>query len=665
MQTIRRTAVAAAGWMMVLVVMLGVLPSHAQTTPAAAPTLMIKIRDVDRMLQDIESILVTDSNATPSSQMAMVKGMLQGTDWIDPSRMVVAGLYNDGPTSSWMVFIPFQTPNDVFQGTYGAVAGEDYYVLRFPPAPDFLPTTAQREALITASEGPSKANILLEIAAHDALMQSEPKIVAAIQNMVATTENDGGQASLTQEEIQNLANDLMDTLKQVQTLRIGFNIDPDTLLLLLDVEAMPDSYLAGLLMDLKADGRLSDYQVDYPMQFRSRAYNVAGAIQMLGATFGQFYRKMGFDFDELAEVAKGLTGEMAGGMALDQGQMRFEMMYVLHDSLDGDDYLSRVYLPWFKKYNQRMAAMMEEQTGQPVTPLYERMPDTAIAGKKVISVRTRFPAVNPAGGQLPAGQILKDYQTLMTSVDNFVLMASSDATIERMISQTAGLKDRAAKGPLAELSMDMGAYLNGLQSIMPDYRETVAIPDDLGNLTMQAEMQAGTLTTRTRVGVQDLQQMVSFFGALSTRMAETSTAPAMDTHEPQQSSAASPKSPPKDLQNTSDYWMDRGGLLSSYGNYQAAAKCYQKALDLAPDLAEAHFQLGVAYGELGRFEAAVSAISRAIDRMPANDAYFYGRARVYLLAGEEELAMKDFMEAGFLGNEDARAYLKQKGVDWN
>ena len=117
--------------------------------------------------------------------------------------------------------------------------------------------------------------------------------------------------------------------------------------------------------------------------------------------------------------------------------------------------------------------------------------------------------------------------------------------------------------------------------------------------------------------------------------------------------------------NTPAYWMDRGGLLSAYGNYKAALRCYQKALALAPDLAEAHFQQGVAYGELGQFDAAVHTISRAIDRMPTNGVYYYGRARVYLLAGDEDLAMKDFMEAGFLGNVDARAYLKGAGVDWN
>ena len=200
-----------------------------------------------------------------------------------------------------------------------------------------------------------------------------------------------------------MVRDFMAALKQVDTLRLGLNIDSDVLLLLLDVKGTQASYLAGLLTDPKADVRLGAYQPDYPMQFRSRAYNMAGVMQMLGASFGQMYNKMGFDFDELAEIAKGLTGEMAGGMALDQNGMTFEMVYALHDTVNGEAYLTQVYLPWFEKYNLRMAALMENQTGQSVTPLYERMPDTTVAGKKVIGVRTRFPAMS-SGRQPGLGQ---------------------------------------------------------------------------------------------------------------------------------------------------------------------------------------------------------------------------------------------------------------------
>jgi tetratricopeptide (TPR) repeat protein len=111
-----------------------------------------------------------------------------------------------------------------------------------------------------------------------------------------------------------------------------------------------------------------------------------------------------------------------------------------------------------------------------------------------------------------------------------------------------------------------------------------------------------------------------------------------------------------------DYWYDRGGLHSAYGAYTAAARSYQKAIALAPRYADAYFQLGVAYGELHRFEAAIKAMTRAIDLNADQGAYYYGRGRVYLLAGEDEQAMRDFMEAGFRGNPDALDYLKAAGV---
>ena len=89
---------------------------------------------------------------------------------------------------------------------------------------------------------------------------------------------------------------------------------------------------------------------------------------------------------------------------------------------------------------------------------------------------------------------------------------------------------------------------------------------------------------------------------------------------------------------------------------------FSKAITMAPHNADAHFQLGVAYGELRQFEAAIRAMTRAIDLDTNVSAYYYGRGRVYLLAGQEDLAMRDFMEAGFLGHRDARAYLQDAGV---
>lgn len=117
------------------------------------------------------------------------------------------------------------------------------------------------------------------------------------------------------------------------------------------------------------------------------------------------------------------------------------------------------------------------------------------------------------------------------------------------------------------------------------------------------------------------------------------------------------------VKQSPDYWYDRGGLQSAYGAYQAAAQSYRKAIAMAPQYADAHFQLGVAYGELHQFEAAIKAMTQAIDLSDDQHArYYYGRGRVYLLAGEENQAMRDFMEAGFRGHSDACAYLQDAGV---
>ncbi len=654
-------------WVMAGLIMGGMLPIPGWASPVDRPVLLVKIHDIDQLLQDLESLTSSGEGTAVTSQTGMIKGMLQGTDWIDPARSLVAGMTYDGQATAWQVFVPFRRPNANFQGAYGAIAGDNYYVMGFPPSPETTLSAAQCDFFVQEANRPLEAAITVEVAAHDMLRQAEPQIKAALQGMAANAGAGNSQAPFTPEDMQRTVHDFMKTLEQVQTLRVGLDADPEALQLLLDVKGLPESYLAGLLTDQKRDGRLAGYQPNYPMQFRSRAYNVPGVLQMLGASFGQMYSKMGFDFDELAGIAKGVTGEMAGGMAFDQNGMTFEMMYALHDAVNGEEYLANVYLPWFENYNRRMAALWEGQTGHPIDALYERTPDSRVAGHKVIGVRTRFPAMRPAGSQMPLNAGLQDYQTRMTAVKGLILVASSDAAIARMIAQAEGLQATPAQGPLATFSMDLGAYLRGIQALMPDSGPALNIPADIGHLTVQADMQGGELTTRTRVNVRDVQQVAELFTRLSAAgtapqgvaPSATADATAETVAVPEETTAPAP-----DVRDTPAYWMDRGGLLSAYGNYKGAVRCYQKALALAPGLSEAHFQKGVAYGELGRFDAAIDAISRAIERMPTNGAYFYGRARVYLLAGDEELAMKDFMEAGFLGNEDARAYLKRAGVDW-
>jgi len=66
---------------------------------------------------------------------------------------------------------------------------------------------------------------------------------------------------------------------------------------------------------------------------------------------------------------------------------------------------------------------------------------------------------------------------------------------------------------------------------------------------------------------------------------------------------------------------------------------------------------GISYGQLDFFFKAIALINKAIEMEPHNGLYYYGRARVYLLADKEEKAMEDFKKAAELDDEDAQNYL--------
>ena len=106
-----------------------------------------------------------------------------------------------------------------------------------------------------------------------------------------------------------------------------------------------------------------------------------------------------------------------------------------------------------------------------------------------------------------------------------------------------------------------------------------------------------------------------------------------------------------------DYWFDKGALCATYGNDPAAILYFKKAITIDPQRHDAYFEQGISYGQLENFPKAIALINTAIEMNPHNGLYYYGRARVYLLADEKEKAMVDFRKAAQLDDEDAQNYL--------
>ncbi|MGD2100412.1 MAG: tetratricopeptide repeat protein [Desulfobacterales bacterium] len=117
------------------------------------------------------------------------------------------------------------------------------------------------------------------------------------------------------------------------------------------------------------------------------------------------------------------------------------------------------------------------------------------------------------------------------------------------------------------------------------------------------------------------------------------------------------------VKKDAQYWFDKGALVSTYGNNEAAVQYFHKAIVLDPDFSRAYFSQGVSYGQLGRYQKAIAQINMALQKEPQNGLYYYGRGRVYLLWGDKEKAMADFRKASDLGNEDAIAYLEYIGKE--
>ena len=64
-------------------------------------------------------------------------------------------------------------------------------------------------------------------------------------------------------------------------------------------------------------------------------------------------------------------------------------------------------------------------------------------------------------------------------------------------------------------------------------------------------------------------------------------------------------------------------------------------MTLDPELADAFFNRGVSYYELGEFSRAIADLTRAIQLIPNDDNYYGRRSLAYLFADQPELAQAD------------------------
>lgn len=478
--------------------------ADAQETNNQNPILLVKIRNIERFLNDIETLM-----PQTSKQFSSVRTMLQGTHWIDAERSITAGMVLEGTKTNWILLIPFRTANANFQMILNATARKDYYVATFPPQPNSAISPAIEESLLQASITPVIGSITLEASTGRLLHMIEPQLDAALKQMEAFQSAPTNQSGLPQLETRAIFSDMLNFFKQMETLRLGMDLSDNILTLQYDIDALPDTLLARILTDPHSDTRLMNYLSDMPIQFRSRAPGMSDMMELANLVYGRLYGQLGINFDQMSELTKAFTGEIAGGMKMDATGIAMEAIYVLQPGINGEDFLYNTYLPWFERYGQQLSGLLAKQPGGLQSSLYERTPDSLVDGLKVIGMKQNLNAILATTGQNPAIFDKLAFEMRLASAGDLMFIASDDVKMANLIRTAHSLIKTPAQGPTTQVDIKLGALLKGIQSIMPTGGTSMVWPSDLGNMTMKTEMWDGKLTSRTRINIDEIRKLVS------------------------------------------------------------------------------------------------------------------------------------------------------------
>ena len=658
--------------------------AFSQDTPDAADA-VIKITRVDKILEIIDQTGRSMSGQSQQSPAMLLRSMLMGTDWIDPERAIVIGAnFKPAGTQSadYAALLPFRRPNEDFQMNYNATAGSNYYIVSLPPQKGGIVSDRMEEALAAASLSPPEALVSLDVAASRLIEKAGPQIqkqLDAIEQQMTQTP----QADMDGQEARQMFESLIQTGREVRNLSMGMDLTDRDFIFFFDVAAIAESKLAEVFNAAgeEKDVLLADYASTAPIRFRSHPYDMNQVMSFLDTHFGSFYKQMGIDFKELKTIMQYFSGEAAGGMAFTPDGMDIEVIAALDESKElPENYLESVYLPWLMDYGKAMADYLNEQaaksqTGIEFDNLFQPMADSEVAGHKVVGVRFNMDAAIPDAQKQGGQQMNLELGLRMTRLDSMILMASDDSRLGRLIEKAENFKKQNAAGPFMQMDMDLDAYLNAVNQMMPKAAgaEAAEVPS-MGELKYRMDMGDGKLESRYTLAVDDIRKMAGYFQSLSAQTPAPAAEKGQDFSKPQRKRPARAKTgtgqqapektdaksrtkPAPDKDNP-QYWLNKGQLYATYGNSKRAIEHFRKAIEMDPQNSAAFFNLAVSYGETGRYSRAIDAINRAISLDPKNGAYYYARGWIHQLSGEKGQAESDMKRASELGSADAKAYLK-------
>ena len=648
--------------MLVMTLLAGmVLVTGFRHPTAAAADFVVKISRLGQMLDMIDSLAMWDAGQVPT---AALRDMLQGADWIDDNRSIVLAWDKSGERPFPAILVPYRQANPNFKEAFKAISRKDYYILSLPPGKaEAIPDGVELE-MAGASQDLPASTISMTVALRKLIAGNRDGIdhlLQAISQASPSDQTDPLAPSL--EETRGMLTGLVDAAQQIDVLTLHLDLNENQFKMVAETIPVKGGKLSSFFASGGMTTRLDDYRLAHDITFRSRSYDVDAALEVLDTTFGPFYGKLGIDFADMIALGRHFTGETAGGMTYgEDDRVLVETMVVLKNGVDSENFMEDVYLPWAEEYGRNVTRLMEKETGKSIGSVVTRTPDSTVGGHRVNGMRMKLPvSPMPFGeGRRGAEEKVMIYDVRAAVVGNLMLMAPDDARLAEMIQTAGRLKKKTSHGPMMTLMVDMGKYLASLARFIPGHGIDPRSIPDLGTVSFAAVTGTDRMITSAAVETDDMRMVMAYLKRMQPGEEDDEPASTPAPQKPASPTVAEKpaKAPEQPIVRDAAYWMDQGRLASTYGAYASAIGHYKKALATGAEESRVAFNMGIAYGELGDYPRALDHLNQAIQMAPDQGAYYYGRARVYLLSGNKERAMEDFKHAAKLGDLDAIQYME-------
>jgi len=638
--------------------------------PPDKPDIIIKISRLNQAISVIDNITGVDIENPTSSPSYLLRSTMFGTDWIDPNRAIVIGMdFNNNmkpdEEPAITALIPFIRRNEDFHLSYNAVSKIDYYLVPLPPGKELAISDQMHYDLAEAAKIRPKGIISIELSSSQLLKKADKQIQTMLLEFDSKMKNQQNTANdLTPEDITIFLKNLIDAAKQLETLSMGLDITDTDLIFYSDALALKGTDLSKLFTRNAGSrtSRMGKYIPNHQINVKSTSYDLKGMIKFFNSLFGEFYKKIGLDLNDIATIASHFTGEVAGGVSFNDTGLDIEMIAVMNQNQESEsDFLTSVYLPWLMDYGQKMAAFYTQQApGKQFKNIFSKTPESTVLNHKVSGVNCEIPIIMPDSS---VSDTIK-FSLRTAEVGNLLLSASSDAQLKKLIGIANTLKKQPYDGPLMKMDIDLGAYFGAVQEMISKTGSGMELNfPDMGTLEYSLDITKGKLSNKYVIKINDIQSMVSVFQQAGTSMSAEAdnmygTDPSFSQSPPTMLHHAGKNQHPKPKkEDSAEFWLDKGLLYATYGNDKEAIKFYKKALHIEPNNSRTLFNMGLSYSSLGEYDMAITALNRALSAAPDNGDYHYGIGWVYLLKGESDKAMGYIQTAADLGNLDARKYL--------